>query len=65
MRIIVSRKYTYFSSSVLMVGTGFKGSQSKVLFLEKGNLQLKVGQLEEQEAGFLSALFPVYCVFSS
>lgn len=63
MRIIVSRKYTSLSGSVMMVGTGFKGPLPNVLFLEKGNLQLKVGQPEEQEAGFLSTLFPVDCVF--
>lgn len=65
MRIIVSRKYMPFSSSVLMIGTDFKGSEPKVFFLEKGNLQLKVGQLEEQEAAFLSSLLPVGSAFSS
>lgn len=54
-----------FFSSVLMIGTDFKGSEPKVFFLEKGNLQLKVGQLEEQEAAFLCSLFPVDSAFSS
>lgn len=41
MRIIVSRKYMPFSSLVLIVGTGFKGSWQKMLFLERRNLQLE------------------------
>lgn len=65
MRIIVSRKYMPFSSLVLIVGTGFKGSWQKMLFLERRNLQLKVGQLEEEVATFLTSFFPVASAFSS
>jgi len=52
-----------FFSSVLVVGTGFKGSRPKILFWVKGNIKLKVGQLDEQETAFLGSLFPVDSAF--
>lgn len=54
---MVSRKYLSFFSSVLMVGTGFKGSWPNTLFLERGDAESQ----SARGAGSSFSLFPLSC----